>query len=80
MTDLAPRHHSGPARFQRPSALALLGYAAAVIPILWSFAGAGFSLDKMLTSPPRFADFLDRACPPNLDPKVPERPGWRRWR
>jgi phosphonate transport system permease protein len=55
-----------PARYERPSALAFIGYAIAVVVILWSFTGAGFSIDKVLSSPPRFADFLDRAFPPNL--------------
>ena len=66
-----------PARYDRPSALAFLGYAAAVVIILWSFAGAGFSVDKMLSAPPRFADFVDRAFPPNLEPQVLERLGWK---
>lgn len=71
MTSLAPT------RFERPSAVAFLGYAAAVVIILWSFAGAGFSLDKVLSSPPRFIDFLDRAFPPNFEPRVLERLGWK---
>ena len=40
-----------PSRYERPSALAFLGYAAAIVIILWSFAGAGFSIDKVLSSP-----------------------------
>lgn len=72
MTDISP-----PARYDRPSALAFLGYAAAVILVLWSFAGAGFSIEKVVSSPPRFADFLDRAFPPNLEPKVLVRLGWK---
>ncbi|MEO1704374.1 MAG: phosphonate ABC transporter, permease protein PhnE, partial [Pseudomonadota bacterium] len=66
-----------PARYDRPSALAFLGYAAGVIIILWSFAGAGFSIEKVISSPPRFADFLDRAFPPNLEPNVLARLGWK---
>ena len=72
MTDIAP-----PARYDRPSALAFLGYAAAIVIILWSFAGAGFSIDKVISSPPRFADFLQRALPPNLEPQVLARLGWK---
>ncbi|SMX27666.1 Phosphate-import permease protein PhnE [Pelagimonas phthalicica] len=72
MTDI-----SHPARFERPSALAFLGYAVGLVIIFWSFAGAGFSLDKVISSPPRFADFLDRAFPPNLEPKVLSRLGWK---
>ncbi|MEO1471440.1 MAG: phosphonate ABC transporter, permease protein PhnE, partial [Pseudomonadota bacterium] len=74
MTEVAQRL---PARFEHPSALAFLGYAAAVVIVLWSFAGAGFSVDKVITSPPRFADFLSRAFPPNFDPGVMERLGWK---
>ena len=66
-----------PARYESPSALAFLGYAAAIVIILWSFAGAGFSIDKVISSPPRFADFIDRAFPPNLEPKVLARLGWK---
>lgn len=66
---------SAPARYDRPSALAFLGYAVGVAVILWSFAGAGFSIEKVISSPPRFADFLDRAFPPNLEHKVLTRLG-----
>ena len=69
MTDTS--HPMGlPSRYERPSAVAFLGYAAAIVIIFWSFAGAGFSIDKVVSSPPRFADFLDRAFPPNLEPEV----------
>ena len=57
--------------------MAFLGYAAAIVIILWSFAGAGFSIDKVVSSPPRFADFLNRAFPPNLEPQVLARLGWK---
>lgn len=73
MTDLT----STPPRYEQPSALAFLGYAAGVVIVLWSLSGAGFSVDKVLTAPPRFADFVDRAFPPNLDPRVLERLGWK---
>ena len=76
MTD-ASRPLGLPSRYERPSALAFLGYAAAVVIILWSFAGAGFSIDKVISSPPRFADFIDRAFPPNLEPEVLARLGWK---
>ena len=72
MTDI-----SLPARYERPSVLSFLGYAAAIVLIVWSFAGAGFSVDKMLSAPPRFADFLDRAFPPNLEPGTLARLGWK---
>ena len=74
MTDAAL---PAPARFERPSALAFLGYAAGVVLIVWCFAGAGFSIEKVISSPPRFADFIDRAFPPNTDPQVLHRLGWK---
>ncbi|MFW2544837.1 phosphonate ABC transporter, permease protein PhnE [Primorskyibacter sp. 2E107] len=76
MTDLS---HSRPApdRIARPSALAFLSYAMALTLVLWCLSGAGFSLDKVMTSPPRFADFMTRAFPPNLSPDVLARLGWK---
>ncbi|MEO1725359.1 MAG: phosphonate ABC transporter, permease protein PhnE, partial [Pseudomonadota bacterium] len=78
MTDISqiPRAPA-PTRFERPSALSFLGYAAGVAIIIWCFAGAGFSIEKMVTSPPRFADFLTRAFPPNLEPQTLTRLGWK---
>lgn len=76
MTDaIAPT--AAPARFEHPPAIAFLGYAAGIIIILWAFTGAGFSIEKIVTAPPRFADFIDRAFPPNVEPKVLERLGWK---
>ncbi len=72
MTDLTM-----PARYERPSAIAFLGYALGLAFILWCLAGAGFSVEKMMTSPPRFADFIDRAFPPNMDPQTLSRLGWK---
>jgi len=71
MTSLAP------VRYERPSAIAFLGYAFGLITIFWCLAGAGFSLEKVISAPPRFADFLDRAFPPNLEPSVLGRLGWK---
>ncbi len=71
MTDLTP------ARFERPTALAFLGYASGIVIVFWCLAGAGFSIDKVVSSPPRFADFAARAFPPNLDPQVLSRLGWK---
>ncbi|GGE16326.1 phosphonate ABC transporter, permease protein PhnE [Primorskyibacter flagellatus] len=68
---------AAPARFERPSAFAFLGYAAGLTLIFWCLAGAGFSFEKMVSAPPRFADFAARALPPNLDPKVLARLGWK---
>lgn len=69
--------HALPARFDRPPALAFLGYVLGLTLIVWCLAGAGFSVDKVLSSPPRFADFLSRAFPPNLSPDVLARLGWK---
>lgn len=71
MTSLAPT------RYERPSAVSFLGYLLGLVIVFWCLTGAGFSLEKVMTSPPRFADFLDRALPPNLEPKVLERLGWK---
>lgn len=75
MTDIA--HTPAPARHERLSALGFLGYAFGIAVIVWCLAGAGFSLDKVVTAPPRFADFAERAFPPNLDPSTLERLGWK---
>ncbi|MGH1414954.1 MAG: phosphonate ABC transporter, permease protein PhnE [Pelagimonas sp.] len=69
MTSLPPH------RYERPSAIAFLGYALGLAIIFWCLAGAGFSLEKVMTSPPRFADFMTRAFPPNLQPDVLTRLG-----
>lgn len=71
MTDLSP------ARYERPSAAGFLGYALGLVLILWCLAGAGFSLEKVASAPPRFADFATRAFPPNLAPDVLSRLGWK---
>lgn len=70
-----PETRPAPVRMERPSALAFLGYAGAILLILWSFEGGGWSGDKLLRSPPQLADFLQRSWPPsvgNLD-----RLGWQ---
>ncbi|MCI5110066.1 MAG: phosphonate ABC transporter, permease protein PhnE [Marivita sp.] len=71
MTELAP------ARIERPSALSFLGYVLGLVILFWCLAGAGFSLDKVMTAPPRFADFATRAFPPNLEPQVLARLDWK---
>jgi phosphonate transport system permease protein len=76
MTNIAPSRFSL-SRYERPSALAFLGYASGLVIIFWCMAGAGFSLEKVASSPPRFADFAARAFPPNLDPQVLARLGWK---
>jgi phosphonate transport system permease protein len=76
MTDATPAYVS-PARYHRPSAVGFLSYALGLVVIIWCLAGAGFSLEKVTTAPPRFADFAVRAFPPNLDPEVLARLGWK---
>ena len=76
MTDTTPSRFEL-ARFERPSAISFLGYALGLVIIFWCLAGAGFSLEKVASSPPRFADFAARAFPPNLDPQVLSRLGWK---
>lgn len=71
MTDLSP------SRLERPSAVSFLGYMLGLVIVFWCLAGAGFSLDKVMSSPPRFADFASRAFPPNMDPQVLARLGWK---
>lgn len=71
MTDILP------ARYERPSAIAFLGYTLGLALIVWCLMGAGFSLEKVMTSPPRFADFAARAFPPNLEPAVLARLSWK---
>ena len=66
---------TSPARFDRPSALSFLGYAAAIVLILWSFDGAGWSADKIMRAPPALADFLGRSWPPATNSL--ERLGWK---
>lgn len=60
MTDLV-----APARLERPSALAFLGYALGLGLLLWAFDGAGWSADKLFGAPPQLADFLSRSWPPS---------------
>ncbi len=57
--------NSLPARFSRPGAVSFVGYALAALVILWSLEGAGWSLDRLLSSPPKLADFLSRSWPPS---------------
>ena len=82
MTDLSQARGSDlpatpPHRIERPSAVAFLGYAAGLTLIVWCLAGAGVSLDKVAAAPPRFADFASRAFPPNFEPTVLARLGWK---
>jgi phosphonate transport system permease protein len=59
-----------PHRFNRPGGLSFVSYVIVALVILWSLEGTGWSLDRLLSSPPKLADFFSRAWPPsthNLD-------------
>lgn len=59
-----------PDRFTRPGIGGFIGYVVLLLLILWSLEGAGWSADRLIASPPKLADFFDRAWPPsthNLD-------------
>jgi len=64
-----------PARLRPPSALGFLGYAAALGIVLWSFHGAGWSVERLAGAPPMLADFVSRAWPPATGSL--ERLGWK---
>ncbi|MHC0054587.1 phosphonate ABC transporter, permease protein PhnE [Actibacterium sp. D379-3] len=64
-----------PARFERPSAIAFVGYAIGLAILVWAFEGAGWSSEKILRAPPALADFLSRAWPPATGSL--ERLGWK---
>ncbi|HHB81623.1 MAG TPA: phosphonate ABC transporter, permease protein PhnE [Aliiroseovarius sp.] len=65
MTDRSQSAHPAPpARLERPSALAFLGYALALALVLWSLQGADFSAERLMRSPPALADFITRSWPP----------------
>ncbi|AZL58279.1 phosphonate ABC transporter, permease protein PhnE [Tabrizicola piscis] len=62
--------HALPHRFARPGGLGFVSYVVVALVILWSLEGAGWSMDRLLSSPPKLADFFSRAWPPsthNLD-------------
>lgn len=65
MVEISPPRAPHPPRFARPGALGFAGYALAALIILWSLEGAGWSLDRLLSSPPKLADFFSRAWPPS---------------
>lgn len=59
--------HSLPHRFTRPGAAGFISYVLAAVVILWSLEGAGWSVDRLISSPPKLADFFARAWPPSTD-------------
>lgn len=59
-----------PHRFGRSGGFSFVGYVVAALVILWSLEGAGWSVDRLISAPPKLADFFSRAWPPsthNLD-------------
>lgn len=54
-------------RYERPSAVAFLFYAGAIVVIVWAFHGAGWSAGKLAAAPPQLTDFVSRAWPPSTD-------------
>ncbi len=56
-----------PHRFQRPSALAFVGYMAALAVLIWAVQGSGWSFGELVTGLPALGDFFTRAWPPSLD-------------
>lgn len=56
-----------PTRFERPSALAFVGYMAALAVIVWAAQGSGWSFSELAVGLPALGDFFSRAWPPSLD-------------
>lgn len=67
MADFDLSHRSPPPRFQRLSVVHFAAYLALVVFIVWSFNGAGWSLEALLSGGPALADFLSRAWPPSTE-------------
>lgn len=61
-----PRARGLPARFERPSAGAFVGYVAAVGVVVWAIGGSGWSTEELVRGMPALMDFLARAWPPDL--------------
>ncbi|MDP2739574.1 MAG: phosphonate ABC transporter, permease protein PhnE [Pseudorhodobacter sp.] len=59
-----------PDRFSRPGPGGFVGYVLLILVVLWSLEGAGWSVERLIASPPKLANFFSRAWPPsthNLD-------------
>jgi phosphonate transport system permease protein len=55
--------HPLPHRFARPGGLSFISYVVVALLVLWSLEGAGWSLDRLLSSPPKLADFFSAVDP-----------------
>ena len=75
MLDVTTNSGGAPPRVERPSAVAFIGYAIAVGIVVWSFDGAGWSVEKIARAPSALADFIDRSWPPAIDNL--DRLGWK---
>jgi phosphonate transport system permease protein len=67
--------YSSARRFEQISIFAFFGYVIGIVILLWSFQGAGWSVDKIMRAPPALADFLSRSWPPSTDNL--DRLGWK---
>jgi phosphonate transport system permease protein len=56
-----------PHRFATPGAAGFFGYLAVILLVFWSLDGAGWSIERLVASPPRLADFLSRSWPPSTE-------------
>lgn len=55
-----------PARFERPGLGTFAAYLFAVLLIVWSASGAGWSFTDLIAGIPAIGDFLARSWPPDL--------------
>lgn len=62
-----PDARSLPNRFAAPGAVGFLGYLAAILVVLWSLEGTGWSAERLIAAPSRLADFMARSWPPSTD-------------
>ncbi len=56
-----------PQRVELPSPLTFIAYVVLLVFILWSFKGAGWSFESLVTGGPALADFMSRAWPPSTE-------------
>lgn len=62
----AVKHISLPDRFERPGLGTFAAYLVAVLVIVWSAGGAGWSFADLIAGMPSIADFLSRSWPPDI--------------
>jgi phosphonate transport system permease protein len=54
-----------PRRFSGVGGISFVSYVIVILVVLWSLEGAGWSVDRLISSPPKLADFFSRAWPPS---------------